>query len=594
NQAVCLPQQDHYIVQRQKDLEWKQFTYNYTQNPVFGYEDVAINDLPPSFKLMPPTYMLPKEEQLAGTSLVPHGISLLSTTFQSFVNKFISMKNKITHLSSVEEYKDLIVVQKNPTIIENQTVDQLNDFNWLSDEEFGRQRIQGINAGRLEQLTSDELYQRSIHTKLALADNKLLFDTILHDSINLTFDKALEMNLLYLIDYNIFDDKDYIQAAASFGRYTCSPLALFYVDPTNNKLYPLCIKILQNKEDSPVFTPKSTRHEWILAKLWFQSADGQHMEFITHLFECHMLGEVFAIGTHRHLSATHPVYQLLHPHFNLLLDINWRARGHLLGKDGPIDTLLGPGSVGALQFIGKFNKTYNWCENTFTERLKKNNISTDLNEHTTVANYFFREDGLAVHGALTEFVHSVLKQFYTHPEDVVRDFELHAWLNDLQSNWGGQMKKLTPTGTIESLDTLCTLVVDIIFRLTVEHSIGNHGQWDMYGFTPNVPGALYINPEKILAGNVITHETIIDALPPKYESLSQISITHLLANTDTGLPTLIETPYAFEKDPFLSRHVLRLRERLEKVSEHIQQRNSDVKIPYSYIDPAKVCSSIFI
>ncbi|EFA81059.1 putative arachidonate 12-lipoxygenase [Heterostelium album PN500] len=590
---VCLPQQDHYIVNRQNNLENRQREYNFTvNNTVFGYPEV-IPGLPPSFKLMAPTYMLPKEEQLTQTSMAPHGIALLSTNFQSIINKFVSMKNKIS-LHSVEQYLKLIVLPNYPQIIQNQTQDQLNTFNWLSDEEFGRQRIQGINSGKLELLNSLTMANRNIPEKLNFTVNKTILNQVLSEAIDTNFDDALQRQLLYVIDYEIFEDQEYIDAALSFDRYVSSPLALFYVNPETGKLYPLCIKILQNDAESPVFSPKSTYYEWVFAKLWFQSADGQYMEFITHLFECHLLGEVFAIATHRQLSESHPIFQLLHPHFNLLLDINWRARGDLLGKNGPIDTLLGPGSVGALKFIAKFNKTYKWSENTFVERMKRNNIPSDLKESTTVKNYFFREDGLTVYNQVHQFVSNVLNVFYKHPEDIERDFELQAWFNELHSSWGGQMQSLTQSGKLETLEEVIQLITDIIFRVSVEHSIGNHGQWDMYGFTPNVPGALYLDPRKVKSGIVISQETVIDALPPKHETVSQISITHLLSNTDTGLPTLIATPYKFEKDPQLSKYVYKLRSSLEDISDKIQLRNQFVKIPYSYIDPSKVCSSIFI
>eukprot|EP01133_Synstelium_polycarpum_P006097 gene6097-7062_t len=188
-------------------------------------------------------------------------------------------------------------------------------------------------------------------------------------------------------------------------------------------------------------------------------------------------------------------------------------------------------------------------------------MPTDLKTDTTVKNYFYREDGLAVHETIYEFVKNVLSQFYTCPEDIERDFELAAWIEDLQSAWGGQIKGLTATGKITDLLELIELVTDIIFRMTVEHSIGNHGQWDYFGFTPNVPGI------------VITQETVVDALPPQCQTLNQISITHLLSNTDTGLPSLTSTPYRFENDLRLGPFVDNLRQSLNKIGESIQMRN---------------------
>eukprot|EP01132_Coremiostelium_polycephalum_P007594 gene7594-9338_t len=591
--SVCLPQKDHYIVERQQNLEWKQFTYNFNhKNQVTGYDDV-LEDLPPSFKFMPPTYQLPEAERLNNTKFLPHGLSLLTSNIQGLFNSFISNNKKEETIASVEDYQKFINLPNNPKIIEKYSTEELNHFKWLTDEEFGRQRIQGLNAGQLIKLNTAIVQEKKILEKLQYQDNKMTLEKILLHYTNRNFETALADNLLYCVDYNILDDKDYFESAIKFGRYTSSPLALFYVVPETGKLYPLCIKILQNDPESPVFTPLSTKYEWIYAKLWFQSADGQHMEFVTHLWESHLLSEVFVIATHRQLSERHPVYQLLHPHFSLLLDINWRARGHLLAKDGPIDVLLGPGALGALRLVSKHNKDFKWNENTFIKRLEKNNTLND----EVLKNYFYKEDGLRVYAILKDFVTKVLEEFYPERErDIERDFELHAWIDELQSKWGGQMKGIIEGPVLRHIEELAELVTDIIFRMTVEHSIGNHGQWDMYGFTPNVPGALYtIDPRKIRKGMSIDLETIIDSLPPKKETLHQIAITHLLSNTDTGLPTIYESKYEFEgfssKLGFISEQ---FRNQLYQISQVIDQRNSLVEIPYNYINPNKVCGSIFI
>ncbi|EGC35771.1 hypothetical protein DICPUDRAFT_32915 [Dictyostelium purpureum] len=591
--TICLPQKDHYIVERQLNLEQKQYVYNFDHNvKVEGLKD-PVPGLPPCFRLVAPTYDLPKHEKLEQTCLMPHGISLLFTDFQSKINNFI-VGNKPDYLRSVSEYLKMIVLPDPPKIIARQTTESLNQFEWLNDEEFGRQRVQGLNAGQLVKLNQDKVDKLNISHKLQLEKMRPTFNMILKEKLNFDFESALSNGYLYMVDYEIFDTADYIEAAKKKGRYVCSPLALFYFNTNDEKLYPLCIKILQNDENSPVFTPASyPPASWVFAKLWFQSADGQHMEFITHLYECHLLGEVFAIATHRQLSTSHPIFQLLHPHFNLLLDINLRARRNLLSKDGPIESLLGGGSIAALKLIAKHHKEYLWRENTFIARLKKNDLYND----DKMNKYYYREDGIFIHKNLYKFVYNVLSKFYTSDIEIERDFELHAWIEDISSDWGGTLKGVVEGDKIKKLEEIVQLVSDIIFRVTVEHSIGNHGQWDMYGFTPNVPGALYMDPTKITEGIPTTFEMICNALPPKKETKDQIAITHLLANTDTGLPTFLNTEYIFESDmavPNFKEITQKYKLEMEKLSKSIEARNNVVYMPYSYMNPSKVCASIYI
>ncbi|EAL67426.1 hypothetical protein DDB_G0279909 [Dictyostelium discoideum AX4] len=591
--SVCLPQKDHFIVERQLALETKQYTYNFEHNVRVAGFDTPVVGLPPCFKYMAPTYELPKCEQLMNPSFAAHGFSLLFSDFQAKINNYLTNK-KSEYFGSVSEYLKMIMLPNPPKLIENQTIESLNKFEWLNDKEFGRQRLQGLNAGQLIRLTNEKVQELDLFNKLKFEKMLPTFNMILSSEVNSNFQKMLDNGNLYMVDYSIFDDVNYYESAKKRGRYISSPIALFYINENDEKLYPLCIKILQNDELSPVFTPASNPPEsWIFAKLWFQSADGQHMEFFTHLYECHLLGEVFTIATHRQLSTSHPIYQLLHPHFDLLLDINHRARGNLLSSFGPIESLLGGGSIAALHLIVKYHKNFIWRDNTFLNRLKKNNTLNDNKNRK----YYFKEDGIEIYKNLFGFVQDVLSKFYTSKEDIERDFELHSWVDEITSEHGGTIKGLIEGEKLVELTQVVELVTDIIFRVTVEHSIGNHGQWDMFGFTPNVPGALYMDPHKIIEGIPTTFEMIINSLPPKKETQDQIAITHLLANTDTGLPTFISTIYEFEKDqsaPNFKDICSSYRSKMEHLSTIIENRNKNVNMPYSYMDPSKICGSIYI
>ena len=67
--------------------------------------------------------------------------------------------------------------------------------------------------------------------------------------------------------------------------------------------------------DDLFYTPKDHPEDWILAKLWVRCADFHYQYIIAHLLRCHFVMEPFAISTMRHLSASHPVFKLLKPHF---------------------------------------------------------------------------------------------------------------------------------------------------------------------------------------------------------------------------------------------------------------------------------------
>jgi len=57
----------------------------------------------------------------------------------------------------------------------------------------------------------------------------------------------------------------------------------------------------------------------------------------------HACTEPYIIAANRQLSAMHPIYRLLHPHFRYTMEINARARQSLVNGGGIIETCFWPG-----------------------------------------------------------------------------------------------------------------------------------------------------------------------------------------------------------------------------------------------------------
>ena len=115
---------------------------------------------------------------------------------------------------------------------------------------------------------------------------------------------------------------------------------------------PIAIQYYTNRaEGNPVWTPKDSRPDWLLAKIVFNNANMQRQQLVDHLLYTHLISEVYTIAMKRNVSPNHPIYRLMHPHLLLVTAVNTDARDRLL-SDGFINYLFSIGklSLFVLQF----------------------------------------------------------------------------------------------------------------------------------------------------------------------------------------------------------------------------------------------------
>ena len=64
------------------------------------------------------------------------------------------------------------------------------------------------------------------------------------------------------------------------GQHCTAPICLLYVNG-DNQLVPIAIQLKQKaSEDNPIFLPDPSDHDWLLAKIYYQSA---HLQV---LYQC--------------------------------------------------------------------------------------------------------------------------------------------------------------------------------------------------------------------------------------------------------------------------------------------------------------------
>ena len=223
----------------------------------------------------------------------------------------------MTRFSSIEDYKEFSKGLKKcelPQWVVNDT--------WKTDEEFGRQILNGTNPGvvkRCQKLPRNFPVKDS-HVKGLLRDGKSL-------------QNEMDEGRVYIIDYKILEK---VSTGEQNGKkiQLAVPFCLFYVRE-DDQFVPIAIQLGRNPGfDYPIWSPLDKPLDWLLAKIWFRNADCQILQMTSHLAYTHLLLEPFAVAMFRCLPPPHPIHKLLREYLQFVIAINTIGRYRLVAPVG--------------------------------------------------------------------------------------------------------------------------------------------------------------------------------------------------------------------------------------------------------------------
>ena len=201
-----------------------------------------------------------------------------------------------------------------------------NDL-WKTDQEFGRQTLNGYNPTLIKKCTE-------LPINFAVNDNHL--KNLLTRGLSL--EEEMASGNIYIIDHKILEDipTGYYPLGSTedtgIKMELAAAMCLFYVD-SNDDFRPIAIQLGQTPgPEFPIWTPNDAEYDWLLAKMWFRNADYQVHQMKSHLALTHLLVEPVAIAMFRCLPPAHPVHKLLREHVQFVIAINTIGRVILLTK----------------------------------------------------------------------------------------------------------------------------------------------------------------------------------------------------------------------------------------------------------------------
>jgi len=444
---------------------------------------------------------------------------------------------------------------------------------WRSDVWFARQRLTGINPTVIELC-------RELPEKLGDPQGRAGLRALLERVIGeMSLDQAFAEERMFVCDYAELDQIPCVE-----GRYMAAPVALFYLR-RDGVLAPVAIQLMQSPGQTPVFTPLDARLDWLAARTFLQSADAHQHQFVGHLLRCHYELEAFVIAARRQLADEHPVAELFAPHFRWLFAVNAIARDQAASDHGTFGRMKSTGMIGGDVLMRRVHRRP-FAERTFRRTLSERGVL----DRKVLPGYWFRDDALALHGAIERYVEAILRRVYPEPQALACDDEIQAWAAELVSPEAGRVSGLPGDGVFESREQLSAVCVELIFRATAWHAALSNGQFEAYAHVINMPHGLYRPPPES-RGSV--DEAWLASLVTRRHAVEQVAATY--AAGSEPLYTLLSPKSGQWRGSSvgLAARATFARELLEIQSTIRARARTDV-FAYTELDPLRVAEGVTV
>ncbi|KAL9255426.1 Linoleate 13S-lipoxygenase 2-1, chloroplastic-like protein [Drosera capensis] len=505
-----------------------------------------------------------------------------------------NQKNLLTLLpdllqAGTEAGEDLLLFTK-PEIVER------DEFSWIRDEEFARQTVAGVNPCSIELLKEWPLKSK-LDPEIYGPPESAITTELIEQQIKgyMTLEEAIQQKKIYILDYHdVFlpyvNKVRQIKGTTLYGSRTLFFLTL------NGTLKPLAIELTrppscEKPQWKQVFTPDSDATQfwlWKLAKVHVLAHDSAHHQLISHWLRTHCAVEPYIIAANRQLSAAHPIYRLLYPHFRYTMEINALAREALINAEGTIET-----SFSARKYCMELSSViYDQSWRFDSQGLPADLISRGLAVEDpsaphglklTIEDYPFANDGLILWDAIKEWVADYINHYYQEDGLIESDQELTTWWAEIR-NKGHEDKKDEPWWPILKIrQDLIEIATSMIWVSSAHHAAVNFVQYTYAGYFPNRPtiarNKMPTEHPTDKEWNMFLdkpHQTLLESFPSQIQATKVMAVLHILSThspDEEYIGAQMEPSWA--EDLEVKAAFERFHRRLKSLEEKIDERNAD-------------------
>ncbi|CAL5195675.1 unnamed protein product [Lathyrus oleraceus] len=491
---------------------------------------------------------------------------------------------------------------------------QVNQSAWMTDEEFAREMIAGVNPHIIKRL--QEFPPKSKLDRQLYGDNTSTI-TKEHLETNMggvTVEQAIQNNKLYILDHhdsiypflrkiNATDTKTYATRTIIFLQNdgTLKPLAieLSKPHPQADSFGPV----------SKVYLPVSEGVEasiWFLAKAFVVVNDATHHQLCSHWLNTHAVVEPFIIATNRHLSVVHPIHKLLLPHYRDTMNINALARNVLVNAEGIIESTFLGGAY-SVEMSSSVYKDWVFTEQGLPHDLLKRGVAVEdpTSPHglrLLIEDYPYAVDGLDIWAAIKLWVEEYVNFYYKSDAAIVQDSELQAFWKEVVEVGHGDLKNATWWFKMQNRAELIEACAILIWIASALHAAVNFGQYPYGGYILNRPTkSRRLMPEKGSAEYDEVSKNFqmayLKTITPKNDALTDLTILEVLSRHASDEQYLGQRNEGelWTSDTLPLESFKRFGRKLAEIEQKLIGRNNDeslrnrygpVKMPYTLLYPS--------
>ncbi len=315
---------------------------------------------------------------------------------------------------------------------------------------------------------------------------------------------------------------------------------------------------------------------WKAARLLLNVADVNYSELCLHLARAHLMTTPFAVALHRRLDRRHPIYQFLLPHLRFEWFVSKMAwlQGIRTNQGFLVRSLAGSAHW-SRQLAGEL-----WRSQTFAEQHFLRDLAARQMDDAPI-DYPYRDDGKLVWQAIAEFAEAYVALTYTDERALQDDAPLHAFLAEVESPDGGNVRGLLPAGKLSSRAELAEILTQVLFTAGPVHALLHFASAAKLQDMELHPAYLKANPmssgQSALPGRQAIHQfTRVMGTNTRHDRLGQLGNYPLGRRSDCQ--PLVE----------------KFQQRLVEVEETIVTRNRARFAPYIHLLPSRICNGITV